>query len=693
MYDVSFGNFKLSLDLFEGCINSLKINARELLFAKCPIFTVGIRTAGGEQIRLCPQDAAKVEEKDGGAEYRGFGKGELSELSVRISLTEKDDEAEWRISVFVPSKELLCEWVEFPSVTLLPLSDGDGEKERAEVLFPYNEGALVSDLKWRGETSLAHKEAVYPSHGSYSVFPNMVCSQMLAYLLSDGGLYIGAHDPLRAVKEIDVFERDGGTAMHMRLFCGTDLGESYIQNFPIVWASVEKSWESAAERYREWFESALPRNAKKIKDNRELPEWYSDSPLVVSYPVRGTWDKDEMYPNAFYPYTNALPIINEVKEKTGSRILALLMHWEGTAPWAPPYVWPPYGGTENFCEFMQKLHQSGDMLGVYCSGFGYTKQSNLIADYNMEKEYSEQELSRGMCADFDGTVAISRICPSQRSGYDICPASPVGRKILDLAYSPIFESGLDYVQILDQNHGGGQYFCHSAEHGHPQAAGAWMTESMQNMLSDWNAAAKNMLFGCESAAAEPFVGNLLFSDNRFELNYRIGKAVPLYAYIYHEYLRNFMGNQVSCPFDPDADTLPYRIAYSFAAGDCMTLVFSPDGELMPNWGRPRHTCPPDKEKVLRFVKNLTEFYKAEAAPYLFCGRMTAAPKVECESVSFAHRESERKSVLPAVISTAWEREDGKKALILVNPQDTEAFCTVNGRSITLPALGAILTEI
>ena len=33
-------------------------------------------------------------------------------------------------------------------------------------------------------------------------------------------------------------------------------------------------------------------------------------------------------------------------------------------------------------------------------------------------------------------------------------------ELLDEAYAPLFEeSGLDYVQILDQNHGGGQYFC------------------------------------------------------------------------------------------------------------------------------------------------------------------------------------------------------------------------------------------
>ena len=46
-----------------------------------------------------------------------------------------------------------------------------------------------------------------------------------------------------------------------------------------------------------------------------------------------------------------------------------------------------------------------------------------------------------------------------------------------------------------------------------------------------------MLLGCESAAAEPFIGGLLMSDNRYELNYPFGTVVPTYAYIYHEYVR------------------------------------------------------------------------------------------------------------------------------------------------------------
>ncbi len=695
MYTVSTKGLSVSFDASRGEITSVRIGERERITGAAPLFRFCLRDRAGNALTLTAKDAAKAEVSEDGALFGGFSApdGYSIGATVRVFLTEEEGELAWRVRVDGVDTDRLLEWIDFPLLTLP--SPGKNTVGGGKILYPYNEGALVDDLDLYESAWFGYEEPEYPSKGAFGVFPNMVCSQMLAYLWEDAGLYMGAHDPARGVKGISFYADGDGVCMQMRLYCGIDFGASYVQDYPIVWTVVGACWESAAERYRTWNEQNLPRGAKPVKENKALPEWYRDVPLVLTYPVRGVHDTDTMTPNRMYPYCNALPVVQKIKDRTGARIMVVLMHWEGTAPWAPPHVWPPYGGEEVFHAFRDALHKEGDLLGVYCSGFGYTLQSNLIEEYNKEEEYKARELERGMCAGPDGKVAISRICTAQRRGVDICPASPVGRELLSEAYAPLFASGIDYAQILDQNHGGGQYFCYSRDHGHPPAPGAWMTEQMQQMLSEWNTAAPSMLFGCESAAAEPFIANLQMSDNRFELNYHIGVAVPLYAYLYHEYLYNFMGNQVCSPFDEcDDRSLWYRIGYSFAAGDCMTLILDQDGNPKSRWGSIETDYIPNGEKVLTLVANLSRLWREEACGILYGGRMVAAPTVECGTVTL-HKNipglaKESDSVLPAVICTAWEGKGGERVCLLVNPTETEQECFVDGERVLVPALDARL---
>ena len=168
-----------------------------------------------------------------------------------------------------------------------------------------------------------------------------------------------------------------------------------------------------------------------------------------------------------------------------------------------------------------------------------------------------------------------------------------------------------------------------------------------------------MLLGCESAAAEPFIGNLLMSDDRYELSTIMGRPVPMYAFLYHEYVRNFMGNQVCDPLPPETDALAYRLAYSFAAGDVPTLVLTPDGGISPSWGTRDFSAMPDKDEILDFLRVLSDASKNGLAPYLACGRMITPPRVTCKPAPFGNG-------LPAVICTSW-RYNGNDIVLLINP--------------------------
>lgn len=678
-------NMTLSVDFAAGHITSLIINGMERVVAATPLFRVRLRDEAGQAHHYTAYDASLRTPTDHGGIFTGFP-APFENLTVTVSLTDPASGIDWRISVAPNTDKAFAEWVDFPRVTLPDLKRENPEVG-GEILLPYNEGILVSSHAERDVTDFRFWEPEYPSLGCYSLFPNMLSSQMMAYLWEDCGLYVGLHDPKRGVKALDFFRDGENTTIQPRIFCGVELGETYTTDYPVVWKATDGRWESAAEIYRGWFEANLPPKARKVAGDDSLPAWYEDSPLIVTYPVRGWHDTDDMSPNPMFPYTNALPVLDRIRKATESRLMVILMHWEGTAPWAPPFVWPPYGGVESFSQFRDALHGEGDMLGVYCSGFGYTMQSNLT-DYSGKEFYEKEGLEDGMCVGPNGQIT-SKICTAQREGYDVCPASPVGRKLLDEAYAPLFEeSGLDYVQILDQNHGGGQYFCYAKDHGHPPAPGAWMTKSMQDMLGGWNEKAPSMLFGCESAAAEPFIGNLRFSDNRYELNYFTGRPVPLYAYLYHEYLRNFMGNQVCGDLRGEYETLTHRIGYSFAAGDCLTLVLSPDGRIQSYWGQRDLSDLPDEGKVLTLIRNLTRFYKEEGKPYLYAGRMIPALPVECPDRAFIGNWGTRPFSLPILHSTAWEAEDGRRAQILVNPEDYDVECRVGGVKMTVPALSA-----
>ena len=693
MITLCANGLSVALSRDTGEITSLCLLGEERLSTRIPLLRMCLRDRAGKEMILSSHDATRCREIEGGVAFDGFPLPDdvKTELCAQVLFCVAEGEVHFRTRVCGLDANLLVEWVEAPTVSLPRLEKNNREGKGGKILFPYNEGGLVDDWNLRAKSWFGYEEPLYPSKGAFGMFPNMVSSQFLSYQWKDAGLYMGAHDERRAVKGIEFYELGEGIKIQFRYFCGVDYGEDYAQEFSTVWCAVGARWEDAAERYRTWLEENPPRGAKKIKENPALPAWYADAPLILTYPVRGVHDMDEMTPNRMFPYCNALPKLKEIADATGARVMALLMHWEGTAPWAPPYVWPPFGGEEMLAKFRDALHEDGHLLGVYCSGFGYTLQSNLIDEYNNEAVYEEEGLERGMCASPEGRVEISRICTAQRRGVDICAASSVGRSILDTAYAPLFASGIDYAQILDQNHGGGQYFCYSRDHGHPPAPGAWMTECMQEMLGGWNTSAPHMLFGCESAAAEPFIGNLLMSDNRYELNYHNGVAVPLYTYLYHEYLYNFMGNQVCSPFDEEDDrSIFYRLAYSFAAGDSMTLVLDQDGNPKSRWGSIKTKYIPNKEKILAFVARLVRLYKEEAQRYLYGGRMVAPPCVECKTLTL-HKNiegiyEEGDSVLPAVIVTSWRGEGEARVTLVVNPTEEEQVVLLDGQELRVPAL-------
>lgn len=670
-------NFVIKIDWEKGVIPSILYRENEICAKPFPIFSIRLTDREGGVVDYTALDTKIVEcAKDGlSASYTGF----TDDVIVKVSISPESAGFSVRIAVENHTDKIV-EHIEILPMVVKPFIKNGGI---GRMLYPYNEGVIVEDDNLRAPSHLQHFPPEYPSQGAFGVFPNMVCSQFMAYLFAGSGLYVGVHDEMRAPKAIDYYaiDSDKNIKMEIRLYSGKSYGEDFAPDYDTVYRFFDGDWQDAADIYKAWFYSHLPAGLIKVKDNDNLPDWYFDFPIILTYPVRGYHDMDEMKPNELFPYVNILPYVDEFSKATGAKIMVLLMHWEGTAPWAPPYVYPPFGGEAEFDKLFDALKERGHLLGVYCSGFSFTEQSNVLPSYDCKEMLKDKETFKAFCAGRDGKVLRSKICEGQRSGYDLCVASDKGREILDEAYNPLFAKGLDYVQILDQNHGGGQYFCYSKEHNHPPCIGEWMTTEMQTLLKVWNQKAGKTLLGCESAASEPFMQNLLFSDNRFELTHFLGKAVPVYSYLYHEFLHNFMGNQVSGLLP--AESYLYRMAYSFAAGDMPTIVLSPKGMIQSKWGQQDFSSIPDKADTLAFIKNLRKFY-LDNLDVMCKGNMVKPLPHTTGQVTYAC-EYGRSYTAEEVLSTAYEWK-GKRMQIFVNYNTTEKTIDWNGEKVTVAPL-------
>lgn len=613
------------------------------------LFSIRTRDRGGNAYIFKPSDAERSVECSENSAVISYA---FENFDVKVEIMG-GSRITWRLYLKNRS-ELAVEYIDFPSADFLGKLKKNGGT--STVISSYNEGLLVDDQTHK--TKMDDPE--YPSQGGYMMFPYMLSVQFMLWTKGNCGIYMGVHDSSRAPKGLDFLCKEDSTEFRTRLFMGGEFSGD-VETPEIVWQAFEGDWQDGADIYREWLEDTF--DARPLVET-ELPDWYkNDLPLVITYPVRGIHDMDEMKPNKLFPYENVLPLVDEFSKKTNSRIMVLLMHWEGTAPWAPPYVFPPYGGIEMFDSFMKKLHDDGNLLGVYCSGLGFTEQSNLIAEYNLSDKIIENHYKDGFCVAPDQSLPHSRICTGQRSGYDICPASELGKGILDEALEPLLKSGVDYIQALDQNHGGGMYFCYSQSHGHPPVPGKWMTKASKELLRGWKEKCPNTLLGCESAAAEPYINELRLSDNRYELCYMFGKAIPLYSYIFHPYLRNFMGNQVSCPLGYTTELLEMRLAYSFLAGDLLTLVLNDDGEVMFHWGMRDFSKTPDRDEIIGFVADMQSFHKKY--PEVFAdSRMIKPVRFECDELTLEMRYG-KPAMEFAVLSTAWKTSE-KSVQFFVN---------------------------
>ncbi|MGN0867491.1 MAG: DUF6259 domain-containing protein [Oligosphaeraceae bacterium] len=645
---------------------------------------------------------------------------------VRVSLRFREQGVgrllEWGIELDLKTERCVLEWVDFPVVRLRAPGEFRYLTTFAEGTLMEREGLEVLPRLLGPE--MGSDYLGYAASTIRFLYPGALCAKFHAVLRGEEGFLVqfegSPHAP--ALLEAAVLEGDGPGECTLRQQHFTQ-GEERVTG--VVMAGFRGGWEGAAELHRGWLETQtgeLRRNDDSLE--KGAPAWYGEDPLMLIYPIQGEGsDHGDMGPNRYFPYLRGMEVVDRWHALLpGVPLMPLLMHWEGTAPWAPPFVWPPLGGEEELEKFIHALHAQGDRLGLYASGIGWTKKSAIHPAYDCQERFRREKVDREICTGPKGE-RHSSICRQQRDGYDLCPSRAYTRDVVAREVSSCRQAGVDYLQFFDQNCGGAPAFCYSSHHGHPRMPGAWLTQAMdQVMARAAQAAGKEMALGCENAAATPYVRHCRINDMRYGNAWIAGRPVPLQSFLMHDYSVGFSGNLCALQYYIDYDKTPhyplFHLAWHFVYGNMLALNLQGEGKAHWNWCMPWDVAPPPQGPLLTLLRHLLEWRRGEARPFLLYGRMDRAPKVQCRSLPFFQKECQGREVatMPAVLCAQW-RHGGRAALLLVNyteePQAVEVTpssrcqpCALHQRgaeprrldpvqslTTTVPPLDAILLDL
>lgn len=629
----------------------------------------------------------------------------LGQKNIKVQVRLVPDLKSESIHFFLKFEHQLdgyLEWAEFPGVLVADCLVGSGGDAR--LFWPSNEGILIEDSTLRERSGFKYRPANYPNHGWGGYYPGCAPMAFMSYDRQNQGLYFATHDPAFGTKEIEWEPTQEGIRMIIKIFPGALKKGAHQLDYPVIIGGFEGDWMKAASFYRDWIEASSPFLPPKIAKNPRIPAWIQDSPVVVTYPVTGVGHHSgPTQANEFYPYAAAMPVMNQIAGSTESPLLALLMHWEGTAPWSPPYSWPPMGGEALMKDFSRALHEKGHHLGLYCSGLAWTNRSDTgSGQYRRQEELEKKGLIRHMCGGPKGERE-SLICNGDgiRYGYDICAGTEFARSVMSEEAVKIANGEIDYIQLFDQNLGGASYQCYDEAHGHPSGPGPWQAEAMRKVLQSVRqelekAGKGEVVLGCEAAAADAYVDHLPMNDLRFNMGFNYGRPVPAYSFVYHQYAINFMGNQVEAgvaiDFFKSPENLYLRMAHAFISGDLLTLVLGEGGKVHWSWCTKWSVPFPEQKPILEFTKQMNGWRRGAGNKFLVYGRMIEPVKVKSQEAYELHLNGRGTLRYESVLSTKWRSEEGEEAQFVVNYRTTPQKIEVKGKGRVWELSGKEFTE-
>ncbi|MBP7638290.1 MAG: hypothetical protein KBA18_10475 [Kiritimatiellae bacterium] len=393
---------------------------------------------------------------------------------------------------------------------------------------------------------------------------------------------------------------------------------------------------------------------------------------------------------------DALPPVERLQKELGDIPVAVDWYWWHGNPYDTDYpdFWPPREGVDAFRAAVARLQDQGIFAQVYING----------VCWDMDGKTWQEGGEEGVFVQRDGrprNTAFNRY-NHHRLAY-MCGEAPKFQDRIAAVVRHLRESGLNgqYLDMIGNSTMAGR--CYNPRHVHPKGGGSFGPDGYRAMLQRLKR--ENPVFpltteGANEAYMDLMDGSICCNSTSLE---RLD-AIPMFQSVYHgsyAFFGNYAYPDGTRPWDPLwppedrwKEEKPWHTLYP-------DQFFLELGRTV-SWGVQPMVCnirdnlftDPELAPALRFTLDTARFYHANRE-FLFDGQMLSSSGFTCPTVPVDHlirsiftKEHEckpRHAEMPAVLHSAWQAPDGRKALILVNWTRSEQPWTFNGLTGTLPS--------
>ncbi len=418
-----------------------------------PLFALTVGPAAGGKDEILTADAGweKAGVRANGSACDLSWEGRDLRVTLQGKGDAKADAVRWTFRVENRSPTLSVRTAVFPQLVLAEPGEG------GVVFLPKGPGELRRDA-WRRDWR----------HGALYPYGWEMTMQYLAAYDAGGkaGLYIGAHDPSAATKELSA----SGKGKEVRFAFETPAADAGIAGNDVtpagtvVWRLFRGNWYDAARIYRAWAKSEPAWWPKIGPEGRiDTPAWMRD--LCV-------WAQGGGDPNAVRGFAAAMG------QPAG-------YHWYSwhRIPFDndyPHYLPPPDG----FAAMVKTMQEGNARVMPYINGRLWDLRDRGTEDF----EFTKVALPAATKGE-DGKPFTEGYGGNEADGTPVrfavmCPTTKLWRDMLrDTVVALTKDHGVNGV-YLDQIGAAPPKLCRDKSHGHPLGGGSWWAEGYRKTLEE-----------------------------------------------------------------------------------------------------------------------------------------------------------------------------------------------------------------